>query len=170
MATPSIVDNMRRSATATIIFAFFINPPLACAFLGFETLRSARGQVEGYQIRLILSLLYLMAAFIFIPVQAYYREIKRLENLGITLQPSRFPRGRRLDWGLNVAICAAIYFWGVKEGNEGGPADPLLICVKLALLFLAMWLGGTLALLGRIWYFAAEAPTAATQQADRVRM
>ena len=168
-AEPSIIVNMKRSATLPIIFMFFVNPFLGCFLFWYFVIRPFGTENHISQPFFWVVYGYALSAFIVGPLWAFHNEVKRLERLGIKLQPQRIS-GRRWDWALNVAICVVVCWWGTKAHKKrADEAEDFATWFRLILMILAMWLGVVSFFLGQIWYFAAEAPPAA-QQEGRVQM
>ena len=167
---PTIMANMKRSATKTVLFAFFINPILACSIFWCIAIYPKETMERVLKPIFWIAIINGILAFSAVPMWAYISELNRLERLGITLESQRVPGRRMWDWCFNIAVCVIVWRWSTKveEENERR-GDDVTDWIKIGLMFFAMWLGITLFLLGQIWYFAAEAPPAPQQQADRVQ-
>ena len=86
-----MLENIKRSATLPVVFAFFITPPLSWAFFWFLIARNVGNQPEPYLVRIYSTMGYALASMLFIPAWAFNHEIERLEKLGFTIQPTRVP-------------------------------------------------------------------------------
>ena len=168
-AETTVVANMRRSATKNVMFAFLINPILCSSTFWYHVLRRITTREEYPEAIFWAAFAYMMVSFAILPYTVFYEEVKRLKRLGFTLQPDRFPR-RQLDWGIILAVCAAGYWSCTKRERKSAGEEDMQTYISAALMFLSAWVGLIMITLGRIWYFAAETPTPAAQQVDRLQM